>query len=113
MLLVVLWTQLLTPHPNCLHMSLLTVSPSHPSIPGHFPGEPLVPGVVMLSAVLEELARNCPDLEIRGVRKLKFLRRLEPGAAFAVEFEQPVNRGLRFKCWHRGYLLAEGHLQLT
>jgi len=94
-------------------MSPLTISPSHPSIPGHFPGEPLVPGVVMLSVVFEELARRFPGLEIRGVRKLKFLRRLEPGAAFTVEFEQPANGGLRFKCWHNGFALAEGHLQLA
>jgi 3-hydroxymyristoyl/3-hydroxydecanoyl-(acyl carrier protein) dehydratase len=92
---------------------VLTISPDHPSIPGHFPGDPLVPGVVMLSAVFEDLAKHFPALRIRGVRKLKFLRRLEPGTAFSVQFEEPANGGLRFKCWHNGSVLAEGHLQLA
>jgi 3-hydroxymyristoyl/3-hydroxydecanoyl-(acyl carrier protein) dehydratase len=91
----------------------LIVSTDHPSIPGHFPGEPLVPGVVMLSVVFEELARRSPGLQVRGVRKLKFLRRLEPGTVFSVEFEEVTNGGLRFKCWHNGSVLAEGHLQLA
>jgi 3-hydroxymyristoyl/3-hydroxydecanoyl-(acyl carrier protein) dehydratase len=93
--------------------SALTISTQHPSIPGHFPGEPLVPGVVMLSVVFEELARHSPELKVCGIRKLKFLRRLEPGAAFTVEFEAPANSGLRFKCWHNGSVLAEGHLHLA
>jgi 3-hydroxymyristoyl/3-hydroxydecanoyl-(acyl carrier protein) dehydratase len=94
-------------------MSQLTISPDHPSIPGHFPGDPLVPGVVMLSAVFEEMARLFPNIKVVGVRKLKFLHRLAPGAAFTVEFESPANGGLRFKCWHNGSVLAEGHLQLA
>jgi 3-hydroxymyristoyl/3-hydroxydecanoyl-(acyl carrier protein) dehydratase len=93
--------------------SALTISTQHPSIAGHFPGEPLVPGVVMLSVVFEELARRSPELEVRGIRKLKFLRRLEPGTAFTVEFEAPASSGLRFKCWHNGAVLAEGHLLLA
>jgi 3-hydroxyacyl-[acyl-carrier-protein] dehydratase len=92
---------------------LLAVAPDHPSLPGHFPGDPIVPGVVMLSAVLEELQRQLPQVECCGIRKLKFLRRLEPGAQFTVEFAPPVNGGLRFKCWHNDSVLAEGHLQLA
>lgn len=92
---------------------LLAVAPDHPSLPGHFPGDPIVPGVVMLSAVLEELQRQLPQLEFCGIRKMKFLRRLEPGAQFTVEFAPPANGGLRFKCWQNGWVLAEGHLQLA
>jgi len=37
----------------------------HPSLPGHFPGAPLVPGVVILDEVLEALIRSLPERSMR------------------------------------------------
>ena len=33
----------------------LCIAPSHPSLPGHFPGQPVVPGVVILDAVQQAI----------------------------------------------------------
>lgn len=34
----------------------LVIPPDHPALPGHFPGNPLVPGVLILAHVLAALA---------------------------------------------------------
>lgn len=92
---------------------VLCVSDAHPSLPGHFPGSPVVPGVVLLSEVLTELQRQQPHMQVTGIKKLKFLRMLFPEQKFTVEFAEPAETSLRFKCWQAGALLAEGNLALS
>jgi 3-hydroxyacyl-[acyl-carrier-protein] dehydratase len=94
------------PHPA------LCVNNTHPSLPGHFPGTPVVPGVVLLNEVLVELRRQQPALQVTGIKKLKFLRMLLPEQTFTVDFLQATANGLRFKCWQDGEVLAEGNLTL-
>ena len=36
------------------HQSTLHIEPDHPSLPGHFPGMPIVAGVVLLDLVLQK-----------------------------------------------------------
>lgn len=91
---------------------ILCVNNAHPSLPGHFPGTPVVPGVVLLSEVLADLRRQLPQVQATGIKKLKFLRMLFPEQRFTVEFGEPAERNLRFKCWQDGALLAEGNLAL-
>ena len=91
----------------------LCVDDTHPSLAGHFPGSPVVPGVVLLNEVLAEQHRQLPQVRVTGVKKLKFLRMLFPGQAFTVEFGATAANNLRFKCWHDGTLLAEGNFTLA
>ena len=101
----------------------MIVADSHPALPGHFPGMPVVPGVVLLSELLGELSRQRPEFTVHGIRKLKFLRMLLPGQQFHAEFGQaefgagagatPAAGRLRFKCWIDSELLAEGHLAVA
>lgn len=90
----------------------LCVNNTHPSLPGHFPGTPVVPGVVLLNKILVELQRQLPGIHVAGIKKLKFLRMLLPERTFTVEFADAINSGLRFKCWQDGEVLAEGNLAL-
>lgn len=99
---------------------ILSVEPTHPSLPGHFPGNPVVPGVVVLSHILNEVKGNYPHLLVMGIRKLKFLQMLLPNQSFYVEFSAPDKQSLRFKCWRAGsmerdarQLLVDGNLQLA
>jgi 3-hydroxymyristoyl/3-hydroxydecanoyl-(acyl carrier protein) dehydratase len=90
----------------------LCVNNTHPALPGHFPGAPVVPGVVLLSEILADLQRQLPQVQVAGIKKLKFLRMLFPEQRFTVEFAEPLQHNLRFKCWQDGALLAEGNLAL-
>jgi 3-hydroxymyristoyl/3-hydroxydecanoyl-(acyl carrier protein) dehydratase len=90
----------------------LCVDDAHPSLPGHFPGSPVVPGVVLLSEVLAEQRRQLPQVRVTGIKKLKFLRMLFPNQEFTVEFGATAANNLRFKCWQGGTLLAEGNFVL-
>jgi len=99
---------------------LLSVDSTHPSLPGHFPGMAVVPGVVFLSFILDEVRRQLPMVRVAGVRKLKFLQMLLPQQAFVVEFATPDQASLRFKVWRAGsvgdkhrHLLVDGNLHVA
>ncbi|MFC7543328.1 hypothetical protein ACFQU2_33000 [Siccirubricoccus deserti] len=58
----------------------ITVPAEHPALPGHFPGRPIVPGVLLLDAVLQAVAaaepgRGRPSL----VARAKFPAPVAPG----------------------------------
>ncbi len=57
-----------------------TVAADHPIFAGHFPGRPIVPGVMLLEWVLAEvsLALGRAPAAVR-VREAKFFLPLEPG----------------------------------
>lgn len=94
-------------------MSTLQIAADHPALPGHFPGDPLVPAVVILDQLLCQLAKQQPQLRVSGVRKLKFLRPLRGGETFEVQWSESRAGGIRFVCRVGEALLAEGHLMLA
>ena len=53
------------------------VPADHPSLAGHFPGQPVVPAVVLLDAVLAAI-RTRGDLVLRSIPVAKFLQPVLP-----------------------------------
>lgn len=68
------------------HTAAFSVPRSHPAIPGHFPGHPVVPGVVILQEVIlateHWLGR---PLRVSALPYAKFLSPLLPGMQAAVQ----------------------------
>ncbi len=63
----------------------MRISASHPALPGHFPGHPVVPGVVLLDAVVEACARHAGGpVRVTGFPAIKFLAPLAPGREFEI-----------------------------
>ena len=72
------------------------VPDSHPSIPGHFPGEPIVPGVVILARVEEAIRADFPHLELGVLLSARFHTLLRPGQGFRVR-PQMQDEHVRFE----------------
>lgn len=86
----------------------------HPAFAGHFPGQPLLPGVSLLSEVLEAVLRN-PALaaQVGPAPRLgaaKFLSPVRPGSTLSIQFtESPT--ALRFEVKVAERSVASGHFE--
>ena len=74
----------------------LCVSADHPAMPGHFPGRPIVPGVLILDLVAEDWRTQNPGMALRGLQKMKFLNALAPGERFDIVWSQQKNGKVSF-----------------
>ena len=85
------------------------VPAEHPCLPGHFPGEPLVPGVVMLEAVAEAL-RAWRGERLARIAEAKFAAPLRPVEDAEVRLSEIAGR-LRFEIRRGEELLARGMIE--
>ncbi len=53
------------------------IAATHPALPGHFPGNPIVPGVVLLDRIAAAIER-ARGLSIVRIASVKFLAPLKP-----------------------------------
>ena len=93
------------------HTVRLCIAPEHPALPGHFPGDPLVPGVV----VLERVAAALKAWKNSAVGKLdtKFVQPLRPGEEATIVLNDDGAR-VRFEVTRaEGGVLARGTLLVT
>jgi len=88
------------------------VPTDHPAMAGHFPGHPVVPGVVIMENILQQLGELHPGLVCSGVKKLKFLAPLAPGEVFEISFAEPSETSIRFTAMIGETKLATGRLAL-
>lgn len=85
----------------------------HPAFDGHFPGQPIVPGVVLLSLVMQALARQ-PALQARLgatplIESVKFLAPVAPGARLQVQLAE-AGAGVGFEVLDGQRCVARGRL---
>ena len=91
---------------------LRLIHADHPSLPGHFPGAPLVPGVVILDEVIAALDQWRQDSQLSGIRSVKFLAPLKPEQPFTISLSvTSKNAGdVSFCCRAEERLIVEGRL---
>ena len=72
---------------------------NHPCGAGHFPGNPIIPGALLLDEVLTRIAT---DLDIDGwswrVKSAKFPQSVRPGDTVHINYTRAANGEIRFEC---------------
>ncbi len=94
--------------PGGRHETCIQVSPDHPALPGHFPGTPIVPGVLLLEQVLAAAETwLCCTLAPTGLPQVKFLTPLLPGEEATLRLEL-ADATLEFMVSGKGKKIAAG-----
>lgn len=88
------------------------VEPSHPSLAGHFPGNPVVPGTLILDRVCSAIESQFQGCAVSEVRRVKFLKPLAVGKPFSIRIET-LSQGIDFECIQGEHPIASGTLILA
>jgi 3-hydroxymyristoyl/3-hydroxydecanoyl-(acyl carrier protein) dehydratase len=76
----------------------LAIPADHPAYAGHFPGHPILPGVVLLAeafAAIETATGKPPNAWT--IASVKFLQPVAPGTPLTVEHESLASGAMRFE----------------
>ena len=108
--------------PGASIRALKNVTYNEPYFPGHFPGRPVMPGVIIIEAMAQAAGILCfitanviPDAKTRfffvGIDNARFKRPVVPGDQLELEvhFERQLKTIAKFNCSARvdGQLVAE------
>lgn len=69
-------------------MTEFAIPAEHPCLPGHFPGQPIVPGVVVLDRVLAAIEAQHGALGALRMPQVKFLQPLLPEQTARIELQR-------------------------
>jgi 3-hydroxyacyl-[acyl-carrier-protein] dehydratase len=95
------------------HQATFVIDADHPSLPGHFPGTPVVPGVVVLDHVLQAAERwRGRGLSTRGLKQVKFHSPLLPDQRADVSLEIEAD-ALTFRVTRDDQPVAQGTFTLA
>ena len=89
----------------------VTIGAEHPALAGHFPGAPILPGVLLLDEMLRavEQERSCAGMRWR-IGAAKFVKPVRPGETLTLEHEPLANGSIRFHIASAGQPVAHGVL---
>lgn len=87
----------------------LQIPANHPTAAGHFPGNPIMPGALLLAEVL-----RCIE-QVEGgrftscnVKAAKFLAPARPGDSVDIEYARSVQGAIEFQCAVAGTRVLSG-----
>ncbi|PXV55395.1 hypothetical protein SAMN04487785_11153 [Dyella jiangningensis] len=94
---------------HATYQRVFRVAADHPSLPGHFPGSPLVPGVMLLEQVALAL-REWRGERLARVVEAKFVAPLLPEHEARIALAD-ANGRVRFEIRRGDELLARGTIE--
>jgi 3-hydroxyacyl-[acyl-carrier-protein] dehydratase len=80
-----------------MHVVERRIAADHPATVGHFPGNPIVPGAVLLDQVIAAIAagRSAERIEVSSA---KFLDKVRPGEWLVIRWDDADEGEIRFAC---------------
>lgn len=92
----------------------LHIAADHPTGAGHFPGNPIIPGALLLAEVLRAIAA-AEGLRIAScnVKSAKFQHPARPGDCVEIEYAFTASGALDFKCAVAGIRVLSGLISTT
>ena len=101
------------PAPAAAADGRIAIGADHPAFDGHFPGQPVLPGVALLSMVMEAVSARPGFQVLLGATptldQVKFLGPVRPGAQLQLKLA-PQGRGLAFEVLDGERCCARGQL---
>ena len=90
-------------------LTTLTIAAEHPALDGHFPGAPVLPGVVLLDEMVRAVERG-PGAGRWRIGTAKFVRPVHAGETLTLRQERLPNGSIRFSVLRDGEPVAHGVL---
>ena len=93
---------------------ILQFAENHPTGAGHFPGNPIIPGALLLAEVLK-LISNAANIRLAAchVQTAKFQHPARPGDRLDIEYDCSANLVIHFKCAVAGQTVLSGVISAT
>ena len=89
-----------------------TIGAHHPALAGHFPGNPIVPGVVLLHRVCRAVVET-HGRRIVAVPAATFHARLQPAETVDIVLDAPRGSRIAFRVFRGEELIASGTLAMA
>jgi acyl-CoA synthetase (AMP-forming)/AMP-acid ligase II len=70
----------------------------HPTAAGHFPGNPIIPGALLLDAVVDAITAQAGSADGIHIRSAKFHRPVRPGESIRLQWRPQANGAITFEC---------------
>ena len=84
----------------------------HPSLAGHFPGRPIVPGVVILDEAVAQILCDRPAHRLVRLDDVKLLAPVLPGEEVTVACRESAPGQLIFMCEVASHVVLRGRARL-
>ncbi|WP_332672624.1 3-hydroxylacyl-ACP dehydratase [Aromatoleum sp.] len=97
-----------------IHEREVSVAADHPAFAGHFPGRPILPGVVLLGWAVQTLGEVLGDpLPACEIASAKFLRPVGPGTKLSIRLAGQPGGPWRFDILDGDWPVATGSLRAS
>jgi 3-hydroxyacyl-[acyl-carrier-protein] dehydratase len=97
-------------------MTVLTLrfAPDHPTATGHFPGNPIIPGALLLAEVLAAIAQvSGSEHTSCTVKSAKFPHPVRPGDSVAIAYATTASGAIAFDCTVTQTLVLSGVISVN